>query len=284
MRYMHDPRNPQSIDQVTRIAALYEDSRGYLWVRHFDGRLDRFDPEKGVFKRFRHDSDEPDAAAVSASPGHDNVSFVREDRNGDLWWEALAAASTGSIRCRSSSSTTAMRPMTPRASVTTSFCRSMKIALGNSGSAPSYGLNRFDPAQLNFPAIASIRKRLTTAENNVVLDVRGDRAGLIWVGSTVGLSSLDRTAGQVTRYRHNPEGPDSLSAGRVWSTFEDAHGRLWVGTESSLDRLDRSTGQFAHFKNTPDDASAGYGVVAAITEDRRGWPVAGCVRPGVGAL
>ncbi len=270
-RYVHDPANPQSIDQPSRIAELYEDNRGDLWVRHFDGRLDRFDPENGVFKRFRHDPAQPDTAAASADPSHDNVSFVREDRNGNVWIGTFGGGLDWFDPDREQFVHYRHAPYDPGSLSDNQLLtfyedRAGDLWIGTYG----HGLNRFDPAQLNFPHYRIDPQALDAAENNVVLDVREDRAGLIWVGSTVGLSSLDRTTGQVTRYRHNPEDPTSLSAGRVWSTFEDAQGRLWVGTESSLDRLDRSTGRFTHFKNTPDDPDAAYGIVTAITEDGAG--------------
>jgi ligand-binding sensor domain-containing protein/GAF domain-containing protein/two-component sensor histidine kinase len=270
-RYVHDPAQPQSIDQVTRISDLYEDSRGDLWVRHFDGRLDRFDPETGVFRRFRHDPAQPDTVTTSADPAHDNVSFVKEDRNGNLWigtfgggLDRFDAGQELFVHYRHA-------PYDPGSLSDNQLLafyedRAGGLWIGTYG----HGLNRFDPAQLNFPRYRIEPQALDAAENNVVLYIRADRAGLIWVGSTAGLSSFDRTTGKVTRYRHDPQDPTSLSAGGVWSVFEDAQDRLWIGTETGLDRLDRTTGRFTHFKNTADDPDASYGIVSAITDDGAG--------------
>ena len=268
-RFVHDPANPQSIDEPTRINSLYEDRRGYLWVLHFDGRLDRFDPQTGLFRRFRPD---PAAAgaATSAQPGHEYVSFVQEDRSGNLWLGTFGGLDHFDperdlfIHYRHAP----YDPISLSDNQLTTFYedRAGSLWIGTYG----HGLNRFDPAQLNFPHYRIEPQAADAAENNVVLDVIEDRAGLIWVGSTVGLSSLDRATGQATRYRHDPEDPASLSEGRVWSVFEDAAGRLWVGTDAGLDRLDRATGRFTHYKNTPDDPNADYGLVTAIADDGAG--------------
>jgi len=270
-RYFHDPQNPQSIDQTTRLSELYEDARGYLWVRHFDGRLDRFDAEKGVFKRFRHDAAQPESATSVAGPSHDNVSFIREDRNGNTWVGTFGGGldrfdpdREQFVHYRHAS----YDPASLSDNQLLSFYedRAGGIWLGTFG----HGLDRIDPAQLQFPHYRIDPQAADAAENNVVLDVRADRTGLVWAGSSAGLSSLDRATGQVTRYRHDPEDPSSLSAGRVWSVFEDSQGRLWIGTETSLDRLDRATARFTHFKNTPEDPNAAYGMITAITEDGAG--------------
>jgi ligand-binding sensor domain-containing protein/signal transduction histidine kinase len=272
-RYVHDPQDPQSIAETNRILELYEDRAGYIWVRHFDGRLDRFDPTRGVFRRFRHDPAEPEAAAVSASLAHDNASFVREDRNGNLW---IGMFGGGLDRYDAAQDRFVHYRHTPYDQFSLSDNQLLTFWEDRAGGlwfgTYGHGLSRFDPAQWQFPHYRIEPQAADAAENNIVLDVRVDRAGLVWIGSTVGLSSLDRAAGQTTRYRHDPQDPTSLGAERVWSVFEDSQGRLWVGTETSLDLLDRATGRFTHYRNAPtaDNPSEAYGPVTAITDDGAG--------------
>jgi len=295
-RYVHDAQDPQSVDETVRIVELYEDARGYLWVRHMDGRLDRFDPTQGIFKRFRSDpavsraASERSSAASSAGPGDDHVSFIKEDQRGNVWVGTYGGLDRFDPE-QEQFTHYRHAPYDPASlsdNQLLSFFedRAGGLWIGTYG----HGVNHFDPAQVQFPHYRIDPQAADAAENNVVFEVHedlgdpGDRqpsggqgseggkdhTSLIWVGSIAGLSSLDRANGQVTRYRHDADDPSSLSAGRVWSMFEDATGTLWIGTETGLDRLDRASGTFTHFKNTPENPDAAYGIITAIADDGAG--------------
>ncbi len=272
--YTHDPANPQTIDETTRILSLYEDRAGYLWVLHYDGRLDRLDPQTGAFRHFRGSPASRDPATADAvasdGPGDGYVSFIQEDRSGNLWVGTFG----GLDRFDRDKEQFVHYRHTPYDASSLSDNQLLTFYEDRAGGlwlgTFGHGVDRFDPAQLNFPHYRIEPQALDAGENNIVWDVRQDSAGLLWIGSTAGLSSFDRTTGQVTRYRHDPADPTSLSRGRVWSVFEDATGRLWVGTESSLDLLDRATGRFIHYRNVPDDPEADYGLIMSILDDGAG--------------
>lgn len=273
-RYTHDPANPQTIDETMRIRSLYEDSAGYLWLLHSDGRLDRLDPQTGVFRRFRgspaaHDS-AIEGAVASAGPGDEFVSFIKEDRSGNLW----VGTHGGLDRFDRDTEQYVHYRHTPYDASSLSDNQLLTFFEDRAGGlwlgTFGHGVDRFDPGQLDFPHYRIEPQAPDAGENNIVWDIRQDASGLLWIGSTAGLSSFDRSTGQVTRYRHDPADPTSLSRGRVWSVFEDVAGRLWVGTESSLDLLDRATGRFTHSRNVPDDPGADYGHVTALLDDGAG--------------
>ena len=58
--------------------------------------------------------------------------------------------------------------------------------------------------------------------------------GRLWVGTAAGLALLDRATGMVTRWRHMPDDPRSLSGDRIQALFRDPQGRLWIGTVAGL--------------------------------------------------
>ena len=58
-----------------------------------------------------------------------------------------------------------------------------------------------------------------------------------------GLNRLEPPTGRVTRYRHDPQNPASLSDDSIWALHVDRAGVLWVGTfGGGLDRLDPRRG------------------------------------------
>ena len=58
--YRHDPENPHTIGD-NLITALYEDTRGTLWVGMERGGLDSFERDSGRFIHYRHDPQDPPA-------------------------------------------------------------------------------------------------------------------------------------------------------------------------------------------------------------------------------
>ena len=123
---------------------------------------------------------------------------------------------------------------------------------------------------------------------NAVSSVYQDRQGILWIGTNTTyrgeLNRLDRAAGAVTVYQHNPDDSTSLSRGPVYVTYEDRAGTLWVGTLNGLDRFDAQTQSFQ-----AEEAFRGLRVTA-IVEDQRGalwvgyWGGISRREPGVSAF
>ena len=74
-----------------------------------------------------------------------------------------------------------------------------------------------------------------------------------------------------SRYRHDPQDPNSLSSDAVRAVLEDRSGMLWTGTFGGLDRLDRRTGQTTHYRHDAADAhSISSNLVTKLLEDHTG--------------
>jgi ligand-binding sensor domain-containing protein len=101
-----------------------------------------------------------------------------------------------------------------------------------------------------------------------------DTEGLIWVGSSVGLSMYDKSAGAFTVYRHDPNDPKSISEGHsvyaMQSIAEDSTGNIWYGTHNGLNRYDKQTKTFTvytHDRANPN--SLGNDNVTAVYVDKQ---------------
>jgi len=76
--YKHDALNPNTPTGF-RPECVYADRDGIIWIGNFGGGLDRYDPVTGIFSHYHHD--EKDANSI----GHDIVTVIFEDRDGNFW-------------------------------------------------------------------------------------------------------------------------------------------------------------------------------------------------------
>jgi ligand-binding sensor domain-containing protein/signal transduction histidine kinase len=82
---------------------------------------------------------------------------------------------------------------------------------------------------------------------NYILDVLQDRRGDLWMTTYIDLVHWDRKTGDFIHFKHDPSNPNSLTAGRVNTIWEDPAGIIWVGTNGGLNRYDPATERFSRF-------------------------------------
>lgn len=98
-----------------------------------------------------------------------------------------------------------------------------------------------------------------------------DSEGLVWIASTRGLMSFNRTTKKFTAYLQDRKNINSVSDNRTTALFEDKKGDIWVGTESGLNVFNKTTGIFRKYFNAPgDEFSLSSNVIRAITGDKAG--------------
>ncbi len=82
--------------------------------------------------------------------------------------------------------------------------------------------------------------------SNHVLCIHQEKAGWIWMGTSLGLNRYDGY--HFTAYKSDRDGHGSLRGELVRCIFEDINNRIWVGTElGGLNLFDRNTERFSHF-------------------------------------
>jgi len=98
-------------------------------------------------------------------------------------------------------------------------------------------------SDINFTAITA-RDGLPSNTVNAVVK---DKYGLMWFGTSNGLSRFDGS--NFTVYRHEAGNNHSLPTNDVVALYEDRDGRLWVGTSNGgICYYDRKTDNFFRFK------------------------------------
>ena len=100
-----------------------------------------------------------------------------------------------------------------------------------------------------------------------IITLYEDHNNHIWFGSN-SISSLDPEQETFTHYINDPNNPNSISPGLVYSIYEDRHGNIWVGPSGGgLNKLDRQTSSFTHYRK--EDGLPGE-MVFGILEDKKG--------------
>ncbi|OYT70903.1 MAG: hypothetical protein CFK52_09775 [Chloracidobacterium sp. CP2_5A] len=236
------------------ITALCADGAG-LWVGTLRG-LNRYDPARETFARF------PARAEDEAGPARGRVTALHVDASGVLWvgtpsglyrftGDGFTRYPQGGDSADPARSLNAIRAIAHDAEG--------KLWLGANG-----GLRQFDPASGAFAEVILHQR---------VLALRFDQRGRLWVAGE-GLACLEPARGRLTRFRHDPRRPDSLSSDQTRALAEDAQGRLWVGAwGDGLCRLEDEAagGRFTRFRHDPrQPTSLGHDQIWQLMRDRAG--------------
>ena len=117
----------------------------------------------------------------------------------------------------------------------------------------------------------SVDKDLGLPSNQVYTLIQ-DRRGLLWIGSSNGLSRYDSQ--EIHTYSHDPQQGNSLSNNAVRSVIEDRSqdGLLWIGTQfGGLNRFDFRKNEFSSYRYDADDPTGlGDDNVLLLVQDGEG--------------
>ena len=303
------PGDPASLvdDQV---CALLEDDAGRLWVGTIGG-LSRMDVPRGTFFNMQPIPGRPGQPPISLItslargesgkiwvgtipgglaevetatarvvtwqplPGRDSfsdhaVEALLSDRDGSLWvgtWGAgLNRVSRASQRLAGPDDGGFPPPGVQARDVTTILRdRQDRIWIGTRAGY----LVRLDPRTGRYEMI---RKGGSEGLSRILIDMKEDRLGRIWIATNGELLRIDPKTDHMVEWAHDPADPRSLGPGYVTALLVDRRGALWVGTgEGGLHELDDNgvvVRRFTHDAADPLSLSDDY--ITVLLEDRKG--------------
>lgn len=241
----------------TSINAIYQDSKGYLWIGT-QGGLNRYDGYK--FKTFS-----PQIQRKNTISGN-FITCIAEDKHGNIWIGTRTGLNkysysdekftsyhheSGNLLSISSDDVQGLY-FDKRGNFwikTAEALDRMDIASGNFYHYPFYSyLFNFDNERINFPIIE-------------------DDDGKLWVGTKDGLNFLDRSSLLFDRYAQNESNRGDWSSDVISSLLVSRDNRMWVGTSNGLFFFDKKTKTFLQ----PDVLKVlGNKKINALLEDNRG--------------
>ena len=256
------------------VRTIYEDRNGDVWVGNYPGGFNFFDRSSGPIVSYSRDVTNP------KSLSHSRVLGVAEDKVGNLW----LATDTGGLnyfdREKGEFSHFMPDPKDPNSlcgdSVLNVLMDSTGLIWTGSWSGGVCSYNPADKKFTHYPFAAETKAsaRITTSAkltSETVWNIREDRQQQLWFAMNAGgVSKYDRTTKMFTHYSNVEGDADSLTAGRIWTTFEDSKGNVWVGAAAGLNLLDQEQGTVKVFVNNPaDPTSISSASVLTIFEDSK---------------
>ncbi|MCK5057460.1 MAG: SpoIIE family protein phosphatase [Candidatus Aminicenantes bacterium] len=247
--------------QEGNVLYIYQDSRGFLWFGTHNG-VNKFDGY--TFTVFQHKPDDPN------SPGHRIIRCIYEDLEGTLWFgteSSLDKFDRGNdtfshyrtpIKGLTSSS------YTPVYSIIESPADPGILYLGTMN-----GLVRFDKKMETFTTVPAFSDYPAGQAENLAAAILETSPGILWISSFNGLFKYDLKTKVITKYKHDPEVPGSLSSDYVYCLQKSSvePGLLWIGTWKGLNKFDTKKETFTHYRHDPlNPSSLSHDVIRTICE------------------
>jgi signal transduction histidine kinase/ligand-binding sensor domain-containing protein/DNA-binding response OmpR family regulator len=266
-RCRHNPNEPATISHnyVTkwwvshlRLAALYEDKKGDIWIGTWGGGLDRYDKNTDSFISYQHNPNDPNSISS------DTVTCIYEDNENNLWIATWGGGLNRYLR------------------ETESFNHYRHNSKDENTLANDYCLHIFEDKSNNL--WLSVRngldlfnykkKTLTHYKHNpenpyslsrelFAIPLYEDNSGLIWFligGHIRSLSTFDvfdPGEGKFFHYKDDLNNPQGLRGMFLNSLCKDHSGNVWICTDyRGINKLNPLKQNVKHFHHEPKNTNS----------------------------
>lgn len=221
-----DEGSPEESLPSPYVMTIAEDATGYLWIGTWDGGVSRFDPETGTFRHYKTPDTRLYTLMISSTglvyagtwggglhvidPDTDEIFTYRHDPE-------LSGSLAHDVVYSLFEDHTGM------------------IWIGTNGN----GINTFDASRGSFRYIHPELPREQRLDSGKIQALwRNHETGELYVGlQNTGMNVIDPADGTVTRYRHDPGDPRSISSDTVNAFLPELGGTLLVSTHGGINRF-----------------------------------------------
>ncbi|HVO74851.1 MAG TPA: two-component regulator propeller domain-containing protein, partial [Ignavibacteriaceae bacterium] len=231
IHYHNEPKNKNSLNN-NEVRSLLVDHTGIVWIGTNGGGLNRYDPATGNFSSFKYN------ASDTNSISNNGVNSLFEDYKGNLWvgtWNGLNYFDHNKgkfiryiSRSNNGNSIWALHEDSKR-----------MLWVGTDGG----GVRCFNPETGNFKDFVYDSSNVNSISSNKIVSICETHDGIIWFGTSNGLSSYNKQTAEFKNYNMN----DGLLSLFINGIIEDEMGFLWISTDKGLSKFDRKQGSFSNF-------------------------------------
>lgn len=216
------------------VEAIYQDSRGYIWIGTNDG-LNRYNGYE--FKHYKHDKYDENSIA------NNYIVDIIEDKNGYIWVSTIGGLSK-------------INPDTDK--VKNYYSKEDSGNLSNNNlwqilctkdnkiiASTVDGLNLYDEKNDKF-----VRVLENELPSQYIYSVKDDLYGNIWVGTDNGLIELNKDLEIIKRYE------DTIGNSEVYNIYDDSKGNIWICTlDNGLFKIKLDDKSIDNYKNSENKFS-----------------------------
>ncbi|MBN2350455.1 MAG: hypothetical protein JXJ22_16585 [Bacteroidales bacterium] len=232
--------NQSSIDPVSIVTfAIFEDRKNRIWAGAYLQGLSLIDPERGTFKIFKHDPDNPN------SLNNNDIRSIIEDSEGKIWM----TTNGGGINV--------MDPNTLKFkhfindpnnsnSLSNEWARPiLEDSEKNIWVGTYYGLCRYNRETNNFTNYFFVANDSTALSNDVIFSIFEDSGRNLWIGTAGGLNLYQKNTNSFISYTIDDGLPNNVING----ILEDNSGKLWISTNKGISTFDPQKQTFKNYDN-----------------------------------
>lgn len=252
-------------DSSTKIATIFEDKAGNVWIGTDKNGLFKFNPHNQQFQHF-------EANGRPGSIKSNNIRKIIQDAKGNYWigtLDGLAIYNPVNNRFTSYEN----NPHDPNSLSHNSIYEVFKDTYGSIWIGTYYGgVSIVHPNHTNFDSYQYATNG-SGLSSNIIGAMAEDAHHNLWIATEGGgLNYLDKATGRFKFFTHELGNTDALNSSLIKSLFIDKYGHVWAGThQGGLNRYNPKTGKFSHYRHdSKDTSSIRANHVCAILEDTQG--------------
>jgi ligand-binding sensor domain-containing protein/signal transduction histidine kinase len=237
-RYLHDPKNPNSLIN-NKVRAILEDSYGNFWVGTAGDGLHTMDRKTGMFTRFTRNAAKPELLSRTALLDvYDHITFIIEDAERKIWIGTLI---NGIIR---------YDPLTKKIDHFGSredVSRNLKDSTSWCATPTPDGMVWLSTQRANFFKVDlfnTVIPYYTSKGSHAFTSFNEEDDSVVLFGTDGGLIRKNLNNGTERRFLHDQHNPASLSSDTVTNIIKDRQGDFWISTTNGLNHYQVKTGKF----------------------------------------